>query len=225
MGNTYRHFVCLVIRGRSLKLQILPLLAVSQGVPLTAGEASWEHHTHPTLSYLIRGVDLPIFSRLAPSHHRLTELVWCGASNGLPGTLPSTTAAALCSLTRLVILDLRDHDVQVGRWQRSRAACARVCDSGGGVGRCFLLFKILAGTLSSRPCLSICGHHRVRSPGDRWLHCRRMESPVSRLGQCSHLSPGGRPLPRMTVEMEALHERWQGDSPSVQDTLVHCTSS
>ena len=153
MGNTYNlwHFVCLVFRGRSLKLLIL---AVSQGVPLTAGEASWEHHTHPTLSYLIRGVDLPIFSRLAPSHHRLTELVWCGASNGLPGTLPSTTAAALCSLTRLVILDLRDHDVQVGRWQRSRAACARVCDSGGGVGRCFLLFKILAGTLVDPACLS-----------------------------------------------------------------------
>ena len=71
--------------------------------------------THPpTLSYLIRGVDMPIFARLTPTHRHLTELVWCGASNGLPGTLPSTTAAALSCLTQLVSLDLRDHDVQVG---------------------------------------------------------------------------------------------------------------
>ena len=60
----------------------------------------------------IYGVNRPNFSLLA-SHQHLTELVWCGSSGSPTGLMPTATLSALCSITPLVQLDIRDHDVQV----------------------------------------------------------------------------------------------------------------
>ena len=60
----------------------------------------------------IHGASRPNFSLLT-SHPHLTELVWRGSNGNPPGLMPIPTLAALCNITSLVKLDIRDHDVQV----------------------------------------------------------------------------------------------------------------
>ena len=103
--------------GQLTRLRSLSLLQASDFSICLSGYAQLTNleglYLYSGIPSGIYGVDRPNFSLLA-FHPRLTELVWCGSCGSPTGLMPTTTMAAICSITRLVQLDIRDHDVQVG---------------------------------------------------------------------------------------------------------------
>ena len=105
--------------GKMTRLRSLSVLQASDFSLCLAGMGDLTNlerlHMFSELPGGIRGVDLPGISALS-GHRHLRELVWCGANNNpLPGVMPSPTMSSISTISQLVHLEIRDHDVEVSR--------------------------------------------------------------------------------------------------------------